>query len=290
MNLLRLRVVLAAIELDEAAVTTLRTAIGLAAAAGARLDIVHVTHGAPSAETKARTERAVHSLLGRAGVEAHNTPLHVLSGEPANAIRMLADKLGADVIVLGPHQRKADAGGALGSTALAIVTTSWAPCLVVAQTMRLPIERVLVPLDRSDTARGALVVALSWASALRGQQSAGDAGVHLMAVHADQSAASGEGRSEIARQMEADLAPVRADAGSWAGVAIDSPEVVPGEPASVIADYAIQHSVDLVVLGTRGLGLDSVGRLGSVSAEVARRLEIPTLLVPPAVWQAHAKA
>jgi nucleotide-binding universal stress UspA family protein len=290
MNLLRLRVVLAAIELDEAAVTTLRTAIALAAAAGARLDIVHVTHGAQSAETNARTERAVHAILGRAGAEAHNTPLHVLSGEPANSIRMLADKLGADVIVLGPHRTRADAGGGLGSTALAIVTTSWAPCLVVARTMRLPIERVLVPLDRSDTARGALIVALSWASALRAQERAGDVGVHLMAVHADQSAASGEGRSEIVRQMEADLAPVRADAGSWAGVAIDPPAVVQGEPTAAIADYAIRHSVDLVVLGTRGLGLDSVGRLGSVSGEVARRLDIPTLLVPPAVWQAHAKA
>lgn len=288
MNLLRLKVVLAAIEMDEAAVATLRTASSLATAAGARLDLVHVTGGEIARESKERIEQAARSLLSRAGVEAHNTPLHVLSGDPANSIRLLADKIRADVIVLGPHRQGMDRGNRLGSTALAIVTTSWAPCLVVTGTMRLPIERVLVPLDLSDTARGALLVALSWGSALRAPENHGDTGVRLTALYADQW--SREYENPQVPRLEAELARVRADAGTWAGVAIERPQVVPGDPATVIAAYATEHPFDLIVLGTRGLGIDTTGRLGSVAGEVAKRVDTPILLVPPAVWQSHSNA
>ena len=45
----------------------------------------------------------------------------------------------------------------------------WRPfaSLVLAEPLRLPLRRVLVPIDLSETARGALMVALTWASALR---------------------------------------------------------------------------------------------------------------------------
>jgi nucleotide-binding universal stress UspA family protein len=234
-----------------------------------------------------RIEETTRALLRDAGVDDRNSVVHIVSGDPAHSIRVLADKIRADVIVLGPHRPGIERGNRLGSTALAIVTASWAPCLVVAGTMRLPIERVLVPLDVSDTARGALLVALSWASALRRKVDDAAAGVHLTAVHVRQSPAEGE--SPPMRQLDADLARARADAGTWAGVAIEGPELVPGDPATAVAAHATEHSVDLIVLGTRGLGLDSTGRLGSVSAEVARLVDVPILLVPPAVWQTHSK-
>src|SRR4029079_1040597 len=141
----------------------------------------------------------------------------------------------------------------------AIVTASWAPCLVVAETLRLPVRHVLVPLDLSDTARGALLVALSWASALRSQENSA-AGVRLTVLYADQS--SGGRRSSAVDQLEMDLTRARAAAGTWAGGAIEGPEVVSGDAATAIASYAKEHRVDLIVLGTRGLGLDAVGRLG----------------------------
>jgi nucleotide-binding universal stress UspA family protein len=69
---------------------------------------------------------------------------------------------------------------------------------------------------------------------------------------------------------------------------IEGPVVVLGDPVPVIASYATKHGIDLIVLGTRGLGLDAVGRLGSVSAGVANLVDTPILLVPPAVWQTYA--
>ena len=57
----------------------------------------------------------------------------------------------------------------------------------------------------------------------------------------------------------------------------------------------IVHSVsdsapDLIVMGTRGLGLDAVGRLGSIAASVIKAVDVPVLLIPPAVWEEHARA
>jgi len=34
--------------------------------------------------------------------------------------------------------------------------------------------------------------------------------------------------------------------------------------------------------------MDAVGRLGSVAASVAMAVDVPSLLVPPAVWMEHA--
>jgi nucleotide-binding universal stress UspA family protein len=286
MHLLRLKIILAAVEMDEAAVSTLRTASALAAAAGAQLEVVHVARDAHARDSKARLEEGVRSLLGRAGVEVHTTPIHVQFGDPAHSICVLADKVRADVIVLGPHRRDIERGNRLGSTALGIVTESWAPCLVVTEPMRLPVERVVVPLDLSDTARGALVVGLSWASALRSQKGHENTRVRLTTLYADQS--SHERGTPPAPQFEAELSRVRGDAGTWAGVAIEGPEIVPGDPATVIAAYAAEQPVDLIVMGTRGLGIDTTGRLGSVAGDVASRVDTPLLLVPPAVWQTYA--
>jgi len=287
MNLLRLRVVLASIELDEAALTILQTAEALAEAAGARLHLMHVLGGA-GGNANHEGDVSVRAFLHRVGFDDQNTSLHVLRGDPAASIRALGDKIRADVIVIGPHRERVDGFRALGSTALGVVTTSWAPCLVIGSPMRLPVRRVLVPLDLSDTARGALVVALSWASALRSKEGHDAEVVRLTPLFADQHSTSTDVAPRVPRQLEDDLARIRAEGGSWAAVVIEGPVVVLGDPVPVIASYATKHGVDLIVLGTRGLGLDAVGRLGSVSAGVANLVDTPILLVPPAVWQTYA--
>jgi nucleotide-binding universal stress UspA family protein len=84
------------------------------------------------------------------------------------------------------------------------------------------------------------------------------------------------------------LSELRREAGTWAGVSIDGRVAVSDDVAAGIAAYASEQSADLLVLGTRGLGLDAVGRLGSVSLGIARRVTSPILLVPPAVWSGYA--
>ena len=285
MNLLHLKVVLASIAADDSSNDVLRGARALTDASGGQLHVLHVAAGG-----SAETTHSIESLLGRAGVASENVTMHRLAGEPSSVIRSLADRIRADVIVLGRHRGRAAKRPGMGSTALAVVTNSWAPCLILSERLRLPLERVLVPLDLSDTSRGALVVALSWASALRAaerrERRDDSAGVVLTALVVKSPARAGVGDDE--RSLDDELARLRHDAGAWAHVDIDAAVVWSNDVTGAIADHAGEQESDLVVLGTRGLGSGAVGRLGSVSLGVAQRLTTPILLVPPAVWTTHA--
>jgi nucleotide-binding universal stress UspA family protein len=281
MQLLALRRVLAAIDMDGSSQAAWTSARDLAAAAGSEL---HVLHVAQNEEQPA----SIEGELERIGIARGAAEIHVLPGDPARAIGLTADKIGADVIVLGPHRRQAGgtrSAGGLGSTALAVVTNSDAPCLVATSPLRLPLGEVVVAVDLSDTARGALLVALSWASALR-RRDGGATSLTALHVMDAESPADVETRE---RAIEEALAPTREAAGDWSGVTINTQIVRAGNAVDGIAAHVETHSPQLVALGTRGLGLDSVGRIGSVASEVMRRVGAPILLVPPAMWKSHAR-
>ena len=196
--------------------------------------------------------------------------------------------MAADVIVLGPHRtddRRGAAARPLGGTAQAIVARTFAPCLVTPVSIRLPLERVLAPIDLSETARGALLVALSWASALRGRSS--DRQTTLYALHVDGVDRSGADSSIVVRR---ELEMLEPGAHDWAGVDVRAIAAHGVDVAETIERQAHDQRADLVVVGTRGLGADEAFRLGSVSAALVERSELPMLLVPPGVWRAHAAA
>lgn len=287
MRLLQLKVVLAAVDVDESAPIVLRGAHALATSAGAKLHVMHVDAGERSAHqskdgrstmTAARMQR----LIDDAGIPAGGVNVHLLNGDPAGAIRSIADLVSADAIVLGRH-RGATASDAMGSTALRVVTNSWAPCLILSQPLRLPLSCVLAPVDLSDTSRGALMVALSWASALRGAKTS----VSLQVLLVESPRVAGGGPSMAKQTLDDELDRLRQDAGSWANVDVGDAVVTSDDVVAAIADTVRETDADLVVLGTRGLGVDAVGRLGSVSLGVAQRTAASVLLVPPAVWQSH---
>jgi nucleotide-binding universal stress UspA family protein len=278
MRLLALEVVLVATDLDDSSLATIAAGRTLAAAADAELHVVHVT-STPDADSS-----GVSALLGRAGIALDEASVHATAGDPSVEIGKLADEISADVIVLGPHRpRTNDQGEPRLETALGIVTNSAAPCLV-AHDLSLPLARVLVAVDLSETSRGALVVGLSWASALRGNRARMTGGATLTALYVTGPDARTDELTNLTETLERQLEELREDAGSWANVAVES-DIVPGDDvAASVADYAAEHRAQLIVLGTRGLGLDTVGRVGSVATAIARATTIPTLLVPPAIW------
>jgi nucleotide-binding universal stress UspA family protein len=153
------------------------------------------------------------------------------------------------------------------------------------------LTRVLVPLDLSDTSRGALAVALSWASALRGSGRVGAStrnGPVALTALVVKTRGADAGRGDAQETLEQELHRLRAEAGSWAKVEISAAVRSSSDVVTTIADHAREEQSDLVVLGTRGLGAGAVGRLGSVSLGVTQAVTTPILLVPPAVWAAHA--
>lgn len=280
MRLLPLRVVLVATDVDDSSLPAIEAGRDLAAAAGADLHIVNV------AGTSTVNTTGVHGLLERAGIGSDEALVHVVAGDPSLAIGRLADLIAADVIVLGPHHEKRDVSGngALSAdTAAGVVTNSAAPCLV-AHRLQLPLERVVVAFDLSETSRGALIVGLSWASALRGRRARSGNAVNVTALYVTDPKASTDHLSLVADAIDRQLDELRESAGSWTNVIIESDMIAGVDVAESVAHYAAEHSAGLIVMGTRGLGIDSIGRIGSVAATVARQTDLPTLLVPPAIW------
>ena len=292
MRLLILRTILVATDLEPSSRAAIDTAHRLATLAGASLHVVHVvppSHAGDGGQAaRGRAADDLRAELRHARVSGDDAALHVIPGAPAESIRSLADRISANVVVIGPHRERAEGAGnhALGSTARSVVERAYAPCLIVGQQLRLPLERVLVPIDFSDTARGALLVGLSWASGLRTREAA-DGATTLTALHV-QSAHGDASETSRTASLERELEDLRREAGSWAGVTLQGCTEQGADAAQAIEQYAVRHESDVVVIGTRGLGTADDPRLGSVSEAVAIRSKVPTLLVPPAVWRTHA--
>jgi nucleotide-binding universal stress UspA family protein len=256
-----------------------------------------VAHVAPqSAEIiahRGRRAEYVHEVgaaMRRAGLAIGNQQVHILSGDPPTAISSLADRIGANLVVLGRHREntKLGLGRPVGTTAYAVITRTPTPCLVIRRPLTLPLRRALVAIDSSESARGAMLVALSWSSALRSR--APDADVPtLTALHVDAGAGAPGGVPRMLESMDHELDLLRRSAGGWAGVTVQGVTQPDDDTVKAIANFAIDHGAELVVLGTRGLTGDSSAELGSISAAVTRRLDVPVLLVPPAIWRSCAR-
>jgi nucleotide-binding universal stress UspA family protein len=270
MRLLTLKSVLVATDLDEPSPSALRTAVRLAALAGARLHLVHVAEGpVPGDEGRLRT------LFEKAAPDAPRPEsAQVVHGTPAQAILDRAAAVDADVVILGPHRRGTGPAGELGSTAASIVRTAPCPCLVTAMELRLPLERVIAAIGLSEADSGVLSVALSWASALRPRE--GKAWLGALHVAPD----PGE---DTVRRVHEEVQRARARAGGAAFVEIGERLGSGSEPAAEILRRAASDAADLLVVGTRGAD-HPASSLGSVSAAVARATPCPLLLVPPAAW------
>lgn len=274
MRLLTLQCILVASDLAEGSAPAVRTAAELARLAEARLHLLHVApEKRPGAE--ARLEEHARSVGGATGISG----AQVAVGDPAAEIVARAASLEADVVVVGPHRRSGDDEGALGSTATRIIQTAPCPCLVAAHALALPLERVMVPTDLSDAARGALAVAVTWASALR--RPGGESEVVALHVVAD----GGDPDPEESLRREVERA--RSGASEAARVRIRPMVARAADPAGEILRLCGAERVDLLVMGTSGLA-GAASRFGSVSSAVARETTRPLLLVPPAVWRERA--
>jgi nucleotide-binding universal stress UspA family protein len=290
-RLLTLRKILVATDLTETSDAALVTGGRLAGAAGAALHVVHVTseRDAPSASTGLRTEytHEIGKGMRRAGVDGLPWHTHIVGGDAPREIATVADTVSADVIVLGRRgEGRLPTTRPVGGTAYAVITGSEIPCMAVKHALAVPASRMLVTIDHSTTAHGAVLVALSWASGLQPtSQRAPTPTLTVLHVAVRSTTAN---QSSVARSVDDELDLVRRVAGDWAGVDVRAVTVAGDDPAAAIAAYAREHDMQLVVLGTRGLSAEESDELGSVSAAVTSKLDVPVLLVPPAVWHEYA--
>ena len=145
-------------------------------------------------------------------------------------------------------------------------------------------ERILIPTDGSDVAEAAVEHALDLAEQY-------DAEVHALYVVDIDSVNLGLGTEQVDRLRQGrfgEMGELKEQADEATGVVADRGEergidvvehVAGGRPHKVIGDYAENHDIDLIVMGSHGRAGVRRALLGSVTERTLRSTHVPVLVV-----------
>ncbi|GMV44899.1 MAG: hypothetical protein AMXMBFR66_02970 [Pseudomonadota bacterium] len=210
-------------------------------------------------------------------------------GDPAQRIVRQAAADNCDLIVMGAHGRSARQGLLLGSVSRAVLADSAIPVLLLRRARPLPAGSLKVALAYDDSAdsRAALDYVIGQ-RALFGPEPT----LHLVHVvdevpvqvrTALPNLTSTEFTHEKVRTLRAEAfeAVVARARGKLtkAGVAATEHLLVGSNAGDALAQFVRAKSIDLVVIGCRGQTRLQTALLGSVTARLAARSEVPLLLL-----------
>ena len=221
----------------------------------------------------------------RAGVSVETI---VREGDAVRTILHEAERLPIDLVVMGTHGLGGFERLVMGSVAEKLVRKAPCPVLTVAppaenraQTTPIRYDRVLCPVDFSDTSTRALEYGLSLAESPRSE---------VTLLHVVEEAAHSflppEKQVELAELQRGALEEVERRLQSLLPSNVRdfcTPRVVArrGRTYEQILALAQEQSADVIVLGVRGHGLVERLLLGSVTSRVVRSAECPVLTVRP---------
>lgn len=292
----RIRSILVATDLSQAADSVVRAAGALAELTGAQLHVVHAfdmelapytTHdpNLPGLNDWVRsTEGRLDEQITRA-LPANAAPVTsrtVIVDRAHRAIEQRTEAIAADLIVLGRHRERPVGDGFIGTTADRVIRTANVPCLVIGAALRMPLRRLLVPLDMSDPALRALDTALRWGGSLHGRADSHTPELTVLHVIprvydvkelAFDTAVIGP---ELERMVEA----ARSRVGTPEGINVREIVRWGDRPAEEIVAVAAEESSDLIVLATHGYGAFKRFLIGSIASGVTRHAACPVLLIP----------
>ena len=229
---------------------------------------------------------------GRNGAIAHGA---VVVGHPADEIARYADDNDVDLIMMATHGRSGIGRWAMGSVADKVLHASTVPVWLVRAGVadrvaydKWPKKTILVPLDGSEVAESVL----PHVEALAKQRDSESIDVVVFriceyAVVPDDPGGEPSGweiglRREISqakRAAEKYLARVE-ERLTAASIGARS-DVLVGQPADVIVDYANGHQFGLVAMATHGRSGLSRLAFGSVAEKTLRGLSCPLFLARP---------
>jgi nucleotide-binding universal stress UspA family protein len=267
----------------------LRQAGLLARSRGAELHLVHVVDEDQPADLVRMEEREARRVLVEqiaSMPELHDVRCHstVVKGYAFDGILRTAAAIGADLVVMGAHRRQFLRDIFTGTTVERVIRAGRHPVLMVSNEAQQHYERVLVPVDMSDTSAEAIRVGLS-AGLLRDDGAtllhafSPMAKTRLISSGASATVISDYVESERHRAMEELTRFLVASAfgGRRWSVRVDE-----GAPMQVIARAVAQKRPDLLVMGTHGQSGLLRALIGSVTEEALRTLNVDVLAVPPA--------
>ncbi len=137
-------------------------------------------------------------------------------------------------------------------------------------------DRILIPIDGSNAAANAIPYALDIAKTY-------DAGLYTVSV-VDTSDADDEGekREEMYEEFERESKQMVEDLIQRAeeeGIRTTAGSIAEGKPHRAIRQYADEQDIDLIVMGTHGRRGILYPLRRSVTEKVARRANVPVLMV-----------
>jgi len=216
--------------------------------------------------------------------EVANTSIVV--GSPHRLLLEESHAIPADLIVIGASEGSEPR--VLGSTADRVLRKATCPVLVVRGDLKLPVSRVLAPVDLSPHSEDSLWRGLVIVDALEGAAQPRidalfvltpeelKATVQFTAEQIDRLA-----HDELNRFIE------RFDPQRSRDI---RPDVRTGEPREEIIRELEELADDLVVLGTHGRGGFERFLLGSVASDVAGRSPCSALIIPPGMSQTQTSS
>jgi nucleotide-binding universal stress UspA family protein len=246
-------------------------ALMLAAAWGARLQVLHVPEGdepeqgpeaLPGRSLRALAERQLHAAARDQSIEAE---IVIERGNPVEVILRKANELDCDLIVTGIARSGSLARTILGTTVEQLVHRAPMPVLVVKARPWRAYQKVVAASDFSDSAAHALRRALSMFPDAR-----------MTLVHAyrvpfegfiSRDANEAELLADAQRECAAFLASLDAPPDTLARMEC---LIRYGTPESVVGRHVWENDTDLVVMGTHGRS----GRFGILMGSTAERLLI----------------
>ena len=293
-----LRTVVAATDLSETAKIGIQWATEIARDHGSRLHLIHgislsglaMDYVSIQADLHEKLRQAAEEKLAELAEEARTrideVDWAVEIGEPSGVITRTADKLCADLIVVGTRGLRGLDHLLLGSTAERVVQRANCPVLTVhpqdADRER-PVRRILVATDLSEESKRAA----TWSLSLLAETPEESEVFLLHSYHVPYEfgveGAYGSAAAGLQLWKNVDI-DVRARLDKFAeplrrnGVEVNI-LAIEGYPPEVIVDQAETLKVDLIAMGTHGrTGLSHV-LLGSTAERVVQRAACPVLTV-----------
>ena len=218
-------------------------------------------------------ETAIRDAIGQDDERA-NWTRQVATGSPAQKITETAERMAADLIVVGRSQRGAIDRMLSGETTLQVMRLSSVPVLVVGEGMKKP-ETVVAAVDFGRASMRAAAMGLEML----------DGAGTLYLVHVDEPVeVFPDGfvlpqPEDSARELLEQLRERAEVLNAPLGVVIE-PVVLSGRPNRSIAEFCDRVGADLLVAGTDGLSRIARFLLGSVSTGLVRLVHKPVIIVP----------
>jgi universal stress protein E len=281
--------ILVATDLSERSRRALRRGLSLARQFGSELTILHVTDSdRPERlveEERRGAEMAVRELVEKVGVQGLASAPSVIArvGDPFKVIVDEADRLKADLVVMGAHRKRLLGEVFTGTTVERVMRLGRQPVLMVNLDGEAPYGNVLAAVDLSQASAHALRTAQTLglldpaaAAAVHGFLPPGEALLYY----------AGFDRERVEEHVTASTSEARAALNSFlrdngVGDLTNVLLIEKGGPFEAIDSAVKQIQPDLLIIGTRGHS--GLGRLllGSVADQVLRQIECDVLAVPP---------